>query len=131
MGIKSWTSFIKEDINLEEDSDDSIDFNDLETELIEKISKSLNSDDESVIDEFVSAYIRDPDSNQIEGLINDADIYDFYLSNRNQIDSLLSEINFYDEVPSDMNCFSLYDYIIKGTQKAISETLSDIKRDRD
>ena len=97
--------------------------------LIEKIIKSLNTDDEKVFKEFLSAYIKDSEKNQIEGLINDSDIYEFYLSNRNDIDALLSKINFYEEVPSEMNSFSLYDYVVKGTKKAISEIIVELKDD--
>jgi regulator of replication initiation timing len=63
---------------------------------------------------------------QIEGLINDSDVYDFYLKYRNDIDELLSKIKFYDEVPSEITSFSLYDYVIKGTKKAISEIITMI-----
>jgi hypothetical protein len=42
---------------------------------------------------------------------------------------MLSDINFYDEKPSDMNSFSLYDYLVKGTQRAIKECVLMMKDD--
>ena len=75
---------------------------------------------------FKESFIKDPKEVKIEGLINDSDIYDFYLKYRNEIDELLGDINFYDEVPSEINVFGLYDYITKGTMKAVEEIVKKI-----
>jgi hypothetical protein len=91
------------------------------------IEKSLKTSDSKTFDDFVSAFIKNPDDTQIEGLINDSDVYEFYLKYRNDIDELLSKIKFYDDIPSEMSSFSLYDYVIKGTKKAIGELVSMIK----
>jgi len=32
----------------------------------------------------------------------------------------------FDEVPSELNSFGLYDYMIKGTQRAIEETVKSM-----
>ena len=61
-------------------------------------------------DSFIDSYKKDPSSVKIEGLINDSDIYDFYLKNRNDIDEILNDIKFYDESPAENNTFGLYDY---------------------
>lgn len=127
MKIKKYENFINEDLKSELSSGLEGENKDLKESIIDKIIKSLNTDDKKVFDEFISAYIKDSEGNQIEGLINDSDIYEFYLSNRNDIDALLSKLNFYDEVPSDMNSFSLYDYVVKGTKKAISEIINELK----
>ncbi len=127
MKIKKYENFINEDLKSELSSGLEGENKDLKESIIDKIIKSLNTDDKKVFDEFISAYIKDSEGNQIEGLINDSDIYEFYLSNRNDIDALLSKLNFYDEVPSDMNSFSLYDYVVKGTKRAISEVITELK----
>lgn len=129
MKIKRYITFINEDLKTDITSKLGSENRDMKEYLIEKIIKSLNTDDEKVFKEFLSAYIKDSEKNQIEGLINDSDIYEFYLSNRNDIDALLSKINFYEEVPSEMNSFSLYDYVVKGTKKAISEIIVELKDD--
>jgi hypothetical protein len=72
---------------------------------------------------FVDKFIKEPEDIQIEGLINDSDIYDFYLKFRNDIDELLNDLKFFGNNPSDINAIGLYDYLIKGTQKAIEETV--------
>jgi hypothetical protein len=125
--VKKYLSFVNEDLKDDISSKLKPEYKDLKDEIIDKIIKSLNSDDIDVFNDFIEAFIRDSDKNKIEGLINDSDVYEFYLSYRNDIDSLLSKINFYDEVPSEINCFSLYDYIIKGTMKAIEDIVIDIK----
>ena len=72
-------------------------------------------------DTFKESFIKDPEKFKIEGLINDSDIYDFYLKHRNSVDEILNDIKFYDEIPSEMNVFGLYDYIIIGTMKSVQE----------
>ena len=99
-------------------------FPDLVAEISEMIEKSLGSSDEKVAGDFISAYNRSPEDNVIEGLINDSDVYDFYLMWRSDIDDVLSAVNFFDEVPSEVKVYSLYDYIIQGTMRAVREVVS-------
>lgn len=99
---------------------------DLKNDISKMIKKSLNTEDEETFNKFLKSFIRNPEESQIQGLINDSDVYEFYLKYRNDIDELLSKVNFYDEVPSEMSTFSLYDYIIKGTKRAVSEIISDL-----
>ena len=117
MNIKYYTQFINEDLN-------SSEYSDIKDELKELIEKSLKTSDKKTVEDFTSAFVRSPEDTQIEGLINDSDVYDFYLKYRNDIDQILSDINFYDDVPSEIECFSLYDYIIIGTKKAVKELVS-------
>lgn len=99
-------------------------FPDLKEELTDMISKSLGSDSDKVMSDFIEAFNRSPEDNVIEGLINDSDVYEFYLMWRNDIDDILSAVNFFDEIPSEMKVFSLYEYIIKGTKRAVEEIVS-------
>lgn len=135
MKIKSYFKFIKEakeeELTLSDElksllSDDD---RDLKEDVLEKIVKSVKSNDKKVVEDFISAYIKDSEGNQIEGLINDSDINEFYLSNRNDINRILSKVEFFDEVPSQINAFSIDDFIIKATKKAIEEILLALKED--
>lgn len=99
---------------------------DLKNDISEMIKKSLDTEDEETFNKFLKSFVRNSEESQIQGLINDSDVYEFYLKYRNDIDELLSKVNFYDEVPSEMSTFSLYDYIIKGTKRAVSEIISDL-----
>jgi hypothetical protein len=107
--------------------DESI-YTDIKNDIQEMIEKSLNTSDEKTSADFISAFLRDSDKTKIEGLINDSDIYEFYLKYRNDIDQLLSEINFYEEKPTSLDCFSLYDYIIVGTNKAIRKVIEMMEK---
>lgn len=111
--MRKFTTLIKE-------ADDSSKY----TEATDEVKKMIESTIEKSGGEFksfIESYIKNPDDVKIEGLINDSDIYDFYLKYRNQIDEVLNSVKFYGETPESMNVFGLYDFIIKGTQKAVEE----------
>ena len=134
--LKRYIQFIKEadetqdvekteEVSAEEGDKSDSKFSDLKEEikkLIENTTKKSGGDFNSFKDKF----IKTPEDVKIEGLINDSDIYEFYLKFRNDIDELLNDINFFDEVPSDLNTFGLYDYIINGTERAILEAVKSM-----
>ena len=80
---------------------------------------------------FINSFMEEPKegavgSIEIEGLIDESDIHDFYLKYRNQIDETLNDINFYDKPPKDINAFSLYEYTIKGTMVSVKEFVKQL-----
>ena len=126
--IKKYSQFINEaeeteevQVDTEKDSpiaEDTNKYSDIKEEIKSMIEKTIeNSGGE--FKSFVESLIKNPDDVKIEGLINDSDIYDFTLKYRNDIDEILNDSKFFDEVPSELNAFGLYDYMIKGTQRAI------------
>ncbi len=121
--IYNWKLFEKLD-------GESIEYNDLKSGVLEYIEKSVNKTDKESIKKFLESFIRDSESNPIKGLINDSDIYEFYLKYRNNIDQLLSKKDFYKKNPSDMESFGLYDYLIIGTKEAIKEVVKLILQER-
>lgn len=100
-------------------------FDELKNEIKSLIEKTIESSG-GEYQSFVDSYIKSPDDIKIEGLINDSDVYEFYLKFRNDIDELLNDINYFDDVPSEMNVLGLYDYIIKGTEKAVKEIVKEL-----
>jgi hypothetical protein len=99
-------------------------------EVIDEIKSMVESTIEKSGGEFksfIDSYIKNPEDVKVEKFINDSDIYDFYLKWRNDIDEVLSDINYFDEVPTENNAFGLYEYVIKGTQKAFLEFIKMIK----
>lgn len=105
-----------------EESASSSKYTELKSEvksLIEKTIEKSGGEYKSFVDEFV----KKPEDVKIEGLINDSDLYDFYLKYRNDIDELLNDQKFFGSAPSTVNSIGLYDYLIKGTQKAIEEAV--------
>lgn len=119
MRILKFDNYISEDL----ETDDSNKYSELKEEIKEMIKKSLKSEDDKLYQDFIESNSKNPEDTQIEGLINDSDIYEFYLKWRNDIDDVLSDVNYYDEVPSELKVFSLYDYLIKGTKKSVSEII--------
>jgi hypothetical protein len=98
---------------------------DLKDEVKSMIEKTIDKSG-GEFKSFVNKFIKTPEDVKIEGFINDSDIYEFYLKFRNDIDELLNNIKYFNEVPSESNTFGLYDYIINGTEKAVSEIVKDL-----
>ena len=110
----------------ETDASDSSKFNEIKEEVKSMIESTIkNSGGE--FNSFVESFVKNPDDIKIEGFINDSDVYEFFLKWRNEIDEILSSIKFFDKLPSEFNAFGLYEYVIKGTQKAVEEVVSMLK----
>lgn len=112
-------SYIREAEEAKPDSSKYVELKDEIKSMIEKTVENNGGEYSSFIDGFV----KNPEDVKIEGLINDSDLYDFYLKYRNDIDELLNDIKFFGSAPTSMNSIGLYDYMIKGTQKAIEEAV--------
>lgn len=91
-------------------------------EMVKDTAEKTGSDFEV----FVSSYNKYPEKYEIEGLINDSDVYDFYLKFSNDIDEVLNNMKFFTEPPSKSNSYGLYDYTINGTKKAIEFLMESI-----
>lgn len=122
--IKKYFQFIKEDVNDDIKSSDK-QYPELEDEIKSMIEETIEKSG-GEFNSFVEKFIKSPDDVKIEGLINDSDIYEFYLKYRNDIDELLNDIKYFDEVPSETNIFGLYDYIINGTERCIQEIVKKL-----
>lgn len=128
--IKKYLKFINEaDETTEaqpvEKSQDSNKYTELKNEVKSMIEKTIEKSG-GEFKSFVDKFTKSPDDVKIEGFINDSDIYEFYLKFRNDIDELLNNIKYFNEVPSESNTFGLYDYIINGTEKAVSEIVKEL-----
>lgn len=125
--LKRYFQFINESDSIEdlgtniEDPKIGEKYSEVKQEILSMIENTIKNNGGEGTDQFIESFIKNSEDVKIEGLINDSDIYDFYLKWRNDIDEVLNDVKYYDEVPSDMNIFGLYDYIIKGTKKAIEE----------
>ena len=90
------------------------------------ISETIDSDNEETIKGFIKVYVKNTEEKEIIGLINDADVYEFYLKYMSDIDEILTFSNFYSEKPETLEVYSLYDYLVKGTKVAVLELLKKI-----
>lgn len=121
--IKKYNDFIKE--SSEENSElstNSNKYSEIKDEIKSMIEKTIEKNG-GEYKSFIESLLKNPDDVKVEGLINDSDIYDFYLKWRNDIDEVLNDVNFFDEKPSELNSFGLYEFVIKGTQKSIEEVI--------
>jgi deoxyribodipyrimidine photolyase len=128
--IKKYLQFINEaeEATTEspvEKSQDSGKYTELKDEVKSMIEKTIEKSG-GEFKSFVDKFIKSPEDVKIEGFINDSDIYEFYLKFRNDIDELLNNIKYFNEVPGESNTFGLYDYIINGTEKAVSEIVKEL-----
>jgi deoxyribodipyrimidine photolyase len=128
--IKKYLKFIKEADETTEakpvgKSQDSGKYTELKDEVKSMIEKTIEKNG-GEFKSFVDKLSKSPDDTKIEGFINDSDIYEFYLKFRNDIDELLNNIKYFNQVPSESNTFGLYDYIIKGTEKAVLEIIKEL-----
>jgi hypothetical protein len=101
------------------DPDNYTDIKDEIKSMIEKTIESSGGEYKSFIDSF----IKNTEDVKVEGFINDSDIYEFYLKFRNDIDELLNNIKFFDNSPTEANAYGLYEYVIRGTDKAFIEVV--------
>lgn len=100
------------------------------TEIKEEVSKMIENTIQKgggELKSFIESFEKNQEDVKVEGFINDSDIYDFYLKFRNDIDEILNNVKFYDESPTEVNAFGLYEYTIKGTERAFSEIVKMIK----
>ena len=93
-----------------------VDFENIQVDLIEMVEETTNSDDVELGKELMKSYIEDNSTN-INGLINDVDVFDFYLKYRNEFDTILIEKNHFDKSPESIGINNgLYDYVVESTK---------------
>lgn len=122
--IKKYIKFITEAEDSENLSKDKYD--DIKGEVKKMIEKTIEKQGGN-FDSFVDELLKENTDSKIEGLINDSDVYDFFLKWKNEIDEILNSVKFFDEVPTKNNIFGLYEYVIKGTDKAVKEIIKMMK----
>lgn len=110
----------------ETDISKSSKFEDMKSEVKEMIEKTIEKSG-GEFSSFLDSFIKKPEDVKIEGFINDSDVYDFYLKWRNDVDELLNDVKFFDERPTEINAFGLYEYVVKGTNKAFEEVVKMLK----
>lgn len=112
--MKKFTQIIENNINPSDD--------------IEKAVKSLfNTTAENLnikVDDLYIDFKKAPEEVNIEGFINDSDVYDFYLKWRNEVDEILTDSGFFNESHDVIT--SLYDFVIFGTKKAFQLIVNHI-----
>lgn len=130
--IKRYVEFITE---AQDDSEEAVGIKSMDPENYSEIQDDIKSMIEKTIETsggeyktFVDSFIQNPEDVKVEGFINDSDIYEFYLKFRNDIDEILNNIKFFDTAPTEINAYGLYEYVIKGTDKAFMEVVKMLEK---
>lgn len=100
-------------------------------EVMEEVQKMIENTIQKSggeLKSFIESFEKNPEDVKVEGFINDSDVYDFYLKFRNDVDEILNNLKFYDESPTEVNAFGLYEYVIKGTERAFMEIVKMINK---
>lgn len=94
----------------------------LKFEILNMIDKQLDGDIVKVQD-FMERYVSEDSEEVLEGFIEDAEIFDFYLKYQNDVDQILADNDFYDE---KVSVESLYGYVIEGTFEAVVMAMEEM-----
>ena len=126
--IKRYSQFINEAElpDIEEAQSNDSKYTEIKEEIQSMIDNTIEKSGE--LKTFIESFEKNPEDVKIEGFINDSDIYEFYLKFRNDVDEILNNLNFYDESPTEVNAFGLYEYVIKGTERAFMEVVKMINK---
>lgn len=94
------------------------------------LEDSIDNVDELVnVQNFINKSINDLENNPLIGLVDDGDIFDFYLKYQADIDEICNNNNWYTKTPSEENIFSLYEYIISGTKFGTKQCLIILEKE--
>jgi hypothetical protein len=112
--IKKYLQFIKEaDENKGIDKDNS-NYDSIKEDIKSMIETTIKKGGE--FKSFIEKFRKEPDNVYIEGLANDSDIYNFYLTHRLVIDELLTKSEYFKKAPEEIG---VYQYVIDSTKEAI------------
>lgn len=133
--LKRYTQFINEAEEVQQPTVSSEGIKRLDNskypEVMEEVQKMIENTIQKSggeLKSFIESFEKNPEDVKVEGFINDSDVYDFYLKFRNDVDEILNNIKFYDESPTEVNAFGLYEYVIKGTERAFMEVVKMINK---
>ena len=128
MKPRNFLEFLNEDLS-ELQSKVSGKYQTLKRGTLELIHNTINSDELVDVQNFISEYADSQESKTLEGFIEESDIFEFYLKHKGDIDELMTDKNFFDEPPKDNEIFSLYDFVIVGTKKAVIDVLKELEKE--
>jgi len=137
MKIRNFSNYLNEELEiteLEEEVGES--FPELKMDLLDLINLTLEetSDIKNVkkedLNDFFTNYITaGKDSEMIDQLVEDNDIFNFYLKHQSDFDELLNDTGYMEKTPQENNVFSLYDVVIDGTKQGIWNLIEIIQSD--
>ena len=108
--------------------DESVKYKGLKDDLMEYVKKSSKGKDQEFIKKWVEESKNENEEKTVtlEGLIQDIDLYEFYLRYKEDIDNILKKEGYFEDHQEHKNVSGLNDYVINGTKKAISLCMKEM-----
>jgi hypothetical protein len=122
--IIKFDNFLNEKIEMDFEKSETV-----KNEILSMIEKSVNSNDMKLISTFIDSYIDKDSETIIEGLVNDSDVYDFYIKYTNEVDEVLNDIDFFKKNPNELGIISVYNYLVYATNIAVMSIVKKIKEE--
>jgi len=117
--MKNFIEYFNENLNSELKDKLDNDYKSLKKGILELIEKTVDEPEKLLnVQNYMDEYNNDEDT-VLEDFVENSDIYDFYLKYQSDIDELLTDEEFFDKYPSELNIYSLYDYVIEGTKESV------------
>lgn len=136
MKIEKYTNYIVEKIDTADiESRLGDKYSELKTGLVTMIEDSLKTSQEDNInmidiENFIADYISSgKDASMIDGIIEDNDVFNFYLKYQSDIDELLNDTKYMDTTPKSNGVYGLYDVVIDGTKQSVLEALKMMRKE--
>jgi hypothetical protein len=138
--MKKFDEFFRLNEKLSDELENKLesDYLSLKKGVLELVENSVDEPEKLLnVQNFIHDYVKYYDNDKyyndedtiLEGFIEESDIYEFYLKYQTDIDELLTDKEFFDEMPSKLNVYGLYDYLIEGTKKAVLYAMEIIYKD--
>ena len=125
MKAKNFLEFLNEELQ----DDVTGKYQSLKKGVLDLVNETVKSTELVDSQNFISNYLENPDSNVLEGFVEESEIFDFYLKYKGDVDEMLTDSEYFDKPPRENDIFSLYDVIIDGTKKSVKKTLNVIKNE--
>ena len=106
-----------------------MDLLDLINQTLEETSDIKNVTKEDLNDFFTDYITAGKDAEMIDDLVEDNDIFNFYLKHQSDFDELLNDTGYMEQTPQQNNVFSLYDVTIDGTKQGIWNLIEIMQSD--
>ena len=87
------------------------------------IDDSIKTEELVDVQNFINDYINDKNKDVLVGLVDNADVFNFYLKFQGNIDEICNDKKYFEKSPESKNIFSLYDFVIDGTTFAVKEIM--------
>jgi len=127
---KKYKDFVYESLDDKYKDKLSEQYKSLKRGILLMLENSVENSDELVnVQNFIHEYVEDPDNATLVGLVDDAEVFDFYLKYQGNIDEICTDQNYFDKPPKENNIFSLYSFITAGTKFAVRECLKKMETD--